>query len=168
MILIRPATSDADLAVVRQMGWDYRAHVAATSPVEAELMEVFYPIPKYTALMETLATAHARPRGIILLAELDGHAVGCAMTHALDDTAAEIKRLYVTDAARGHGVAGKLIQALMDQARSDGYSRVVLDTSKNLLPARALYAKLGFAERGPYQDIPDTALPHLVFFEAAL
>jgi len=168
MTLIRPAISDADISVVAKMGWDYRAHVAAISPIEAELMETFYPIPKYTKLMDTLATAHARPRGIILLAEIDGSPVGCAMTHALDETTAEIKRLYVTDAARGHGVAARLIHALMDQACKDGYTRVVLDTSKNLTPARALYAKLGFVERGPYQDIPDTALPHLVFFEAAL
>lgn len=168
MILIRPATSDADLATIRQMGWDYRAHVAANSAIEAELMETFYPIPKYTVLMDTLATAHARPRGIILLAEQDGVALGCGMTHALDTTTAEIKRLYVTEAGRGHGVASKLMHGLMDQARSDGYRRVVLDTSKNLTPARALYAKLGFAERGPYQDIPATALPHLVFFEAEL
>lgn len=168
MINIRPATTPDDLAIVRQMGWDYRAHVAAVSTIEAELMETFYPVPKYTALMDNLAEIHARPSGIILLAELNGVPVGCGMTHALEDNTAEIKRLYVSDAARGHGIAKKLMLALMDQARTDGYTRVLLDTSKNLRPARALYAKLGFAERGPYQEIPETALPHLVFFEARL
>ena len=33
---------------------------------------------------------------------------------------------------------------------------------------RALYAAMGFSERGPYQDVPDDVLPHLVFFETPL
>lgn len=168
MTLIRAAITDADLAAVRALCWDYRAHLAAVSDVEATLMETFYPVPDYTALMAGLAQAHARPRGIILLAEREGDIVGCGMTRPLDATSVEIKRLYVAQAARGHGIAAQLMQALMDQARADGYRRALLDTSKNLHPARALYAKLGFAERGPYQDIPATALPHLVFFEARL
>ena len=168
MTLIRPATSSNDLNAVRRLCWDYRTHLANLSPIEAEMMELFYPKPKYTALMESLEDEHARPQGIILLAELDGVPAGCAMTHALDPQTSEIKRVFVTPQARGHGIAHKLIEALMDQARTDGYTRAVLDTSVNLGPARALYAKLGFSERGPYQEIPDVALPHLVFFEAAL
>ncbi|MEH6738251.1 MAG: GNAT family N-acetyltransferase [Sulfitobacter sp.] len=168
MTLIRPATSPTDLEAVRKLCWDYRTHLASVSPIEAELTETFYPVPKYAALMDALETEHARPQGIILLAELDGAPVGCAMTHALDPQTSEIKRVFVAPEARGHGIARKLIDALMDQARTDGYSRVVLDTSVNLGPARALYANLGFSERGPYQDTPEDALPHLLFFEAPL
>lgn len=168
MTLIRPATSPADLDAVRKLCWDYRTHLAGVSPIEAELTETFYPAPKYSALMDGLETEHARPQGIILLAELDGAPVGCGMTHALDPETSEIKRLFVAPDARGHGIARKLIAALMDQARADGYARVVLDTSVNLGPARALYANLGFTQRGPYQDVPETALPHLVFFEVPL
>ncbi|WP_372994024.1 GNAT family N-acetyltransferase, partial [Sulfitobacter sp.] len=64
--------------------------------------------------------------------------------------------------------ARQLVSALVAQARADGFSRVVLDTSVNLGPARALYASMGFSDRGPYQDIPAEALPHLLFFEAKL
>ncbi|MEP1765097.1 MAG: GNAT family N-acetyltransferase [Sulfitobacter sp.] len=167
-LIIRPATSSEDLDAVRQLCWDYRTHLASLSPVEAKMMDLFYPTPKYAALMEALQTEHARPQGIILLAELDGAPAGCAMTHALDAETSEIKRVFVAPKARGHGIAQKLMVALMDQARADGYRRAVLDTSVNLGPARALYTKLGFSERGPYQDIPEIALPHLVFFEAAL
>ncbi|KEJ89573.1 acetyltransferase [Sulfitobacter donghicola DSW-25 = KCTC 12864 = JCM 14565] len=165
---IRPATSPADLEAVRKLCWDYRTHLASVSPIEAELTETFYPVPKYTALMDALEHTHARPNGIILIATLDGAPVGCAMTHALDPETSEIKRLFVAPQARGHGAARKLIHALMDQARSDGFKRIVLDTSVNLAPARALYASLGFSERGPYQDVPEIALPHLFFFEAPL
>ena len=168
MTLIRPATTPADLAEVQRLCWDYRTALAATSPIEEELTETFYPIPKYTALMDELPTLHARPKGIILLAEIDGQAVGCGMTHPLDDTTSEIKRVFTDPAHRGKAIAADLCRALMAQARTDGFTRIVLDTSINLTSAQALYAKLGFTKRGPYQDIPEIALPHLVFYEAQL
>jgi GNAT superfamily N-acetyltransferase len=166
--MIRPATTPADLAAVRELCWEYRAALCATSPVDARITETFYPVPKYTALMEDLAQIHARPRGIILLADRAGAPVACAMSHALTDDASEIKRLFVAPHARGHGIAADLVNALTDQARADGFTRVVLDTSVNLGPARALYARLGFRTCGPYQSIPDAVLPHLIFFEKSL
>ena len=168
MTTIRPATTPEDLAAVRQLCWDYRAHLAASSPTDAELTETFYPVPKYTALMDSLETLHARPTGIILLAEHAGAPVACAMSHALFPDTSEIKRLYVAPQARGLGLARALVNALTEQAREDGFARVVLDTSRSLAPARALYAAMGFAERDAYQDIPASALPHLVFFEKPL
>lgn len=167
-IIVRAATASADLAAVRQLCWDYRGHLAAVSAVDAELTETFYPVPKYTALIGTLETIHARPTGIILLAEHGGVPIGCAMSHALFPDTSEIKRLYVTPQARGLGTARKLISALKDQARADGFSRLVLDTSVNLAPAQALYTDMGFAMRGPYQEVPAVALPHLLFFEMAI
>lgn len=167
-LCIAPAISAEDIAAVQQLCWDYRSHLASVSPVEAKLTETFYPIPKYNALMATLETEHSRPQGIMLLAKLNGAPAGCAMSHALDPLSSEIKRLFVAPCARGHGIARKLVEGLMEQAHNDGFTRVLLDTSLNLGPARALYASMGFSERGPYQDIPAEALPHLVFFEAAL
>lgn len=166
-VIHAPNTPD-DLNAVRQLCWDYRTHLANASPVDAYLTETFYPVPQYTALMDTLEKVHARPKGIILLATLEGNPAGCAMTHPLDPQSSEIKRLFVAPHARGHGIARALVTSLMMQARDDGFTRVLLDTSVNLGPARALYAGMGFSERGPYQDIPADALPHLLFFEAPL
>ncbi len=168
MTTIRPATTPDDIAAVRQLCWEYRAHLAASSPIDAELTETFYAVPKYTALMDSLETLHARPTGIILLAEHAGAAVACAMSHALFPDTAEFKRLYVTPQFRRLGLARALVVAMTEQARQDGFSRAVLDTSKSLKPARALYAALGFAKRDAYQYIPASALPHLVFFEKTL
>lgn len=167
--ILRPATSDADIAAVIDLCWAYRDFLISVSPRDAELTETFYPETKYRQLMDTLATEHARPQGIILLAEdANGTAIGCGMTHSLDDETSEIKRVFVTDAARGKGVARALCSALLIQARSDGFKRVVLDTSKSLTTAQRLYVSLGFQPRGPYQPIPADVLPHLVFYELPL
>lgn len=168
MLEIAPATSDRDLEDVRALCWDYHDFLLNVSGTDREITETFYPVAKYTALMDNLAVEHARPQGIILLARLDGNAVGCGMTHALDAHTSEIKRVFVSDAARGKGVAARLCSALMDQARADGFTNMVLDTSKTLTDAQKLYSKLGFMARGPYQPIPKDALPALLFYEIAL
>ena len=167
-INIRPATTAADLAAVVKLCWAYRDFLFNFAPVERQIVETFYPKDKYTALMERLAEEHARPRGIVFLAERDGEVLGCGMSHALSDTESEIKRLYVTDAARGSGAGRAICQALIDQARADGFEKVFLDTSVAFAPARALYRSLGFVERGPYQPMPDFARDAICFYELPL
>lgn len=168
MPLIRPATSAEDLDAVRQLCWDFRDHLMQISAASAQMAETFYPVPKYTRLLSQLETEHARPQGIILLAKVDNTPVGCAMTHALDARTSEAKRVFVGPQARGLGLARQLMTACMDQARADGYTRMVLDTASSLKPAQALYENLGFQRCEPYQDLPASALPHLVFFEKSL
>lgn len=166
---ITPADSPVDLEAVRTLCWAYRRVLLNNSEIDRTLTETFYPVPKYDALMQDLPQLHARPRGIILLArDPHGTPVGCGMTHPLDDTSVEVKRVFVDPAARGTGLGKTLCLALIDQARADGYARVLLDTSRSLPAAGPLYLALGFAERGPYQPIPDSALPHLRFFEFTL
>ena len=168
-ITLIEAITEADLDAVRGLCWAYRDFLLANTEIDREVTETFYPVPKYTALMADIATLHARPRGIVLLArDADGNAVGCGMTHAIDAQTSEIKRVFVTNAVRGQGVAARICEALISQAKADGFARVVLDTSKNLHAAQRLYTKLGFVSRGPYQDIPAEVLPELLFYERAL
>lgn len=166
---LTPVETDTDLKAVRVLCWAYRDFLLHHTIIDRDITETFYPVPKYSVLMARLAQEHARPKGIILLARgLDGAPIGCGMTHALDGQNTEIKRVFVTDAARGMGLAKALCRALMDQARSDGFTRAVLDTSRSLIPAQHLYRSLGFTPCGPYQPIPADAVPHLLFYEATL
>ena len=166
---ISPVTSAADLDAVRALCWDYRQVLIDNNPVDLEITERFYPVPKYETLMAGLAQEHARPRGIILLArDAKGLPAGCGMSHALAAHTTEIKRVFVHKSHHGQGIAAQLCTALVDQAREDGFSRVVLGTSTHLPAAKHLYDKLGFARRGPYQPMPEDLLPHLLFFEKSL
>ena len=154
--MIHAAETPEDIAEVVRLCWAYRDFLLAYSDVDRRITETFYPVPKYRALMDTLAQEHARPDGILLLAKnAEGTAVGCGMSHALDPTTAEIKRVFVTDAARGTGVASRLCEAIVTQARKDGFERIVLDTSKSLLAAQQLYQKQANSRCPPYQQDPE-------------
>ena len=167
-VVITPATTADDLAAVRTLCWAYRDFLLNHSGTDRDIVEAFYPAAKYETLMQGLAQEHARPQGIILLARLDGTPVGCGMIHAIDAQTSEIKRVFVTDTARGQGVAARLCTALMDQARADGFTRMMLDTSRTLTGAQRLYTKLGFMPRGPYLPVPEHMLPDLLFYETVL
>lgn len=68
------------------------------------------------------------------------------------ESTCELKRMYVLGYFRRLGVGQKLLDIAIDFAKSVGYSRIVLDSSKALRPARALYLKNGFVDIPRYND----------------
>lgn len=65
---------------------------------------------------------------------------------------AEIKRLFVTPAARGTGTANQLMHHLEIQALQSGHTLICLETGPKLSAGVALYEKLGYQTRGPFGD----------------
>jgi GNAT superfamily N-acetyltransferase len=84
------------------------------------------------------------PRGLFLVAVLDGTAVGCGGWRDLGDGRAEIKRMFTTPAARGRGVARALLAELERTAAAAGHGRVVLETGLAQPEAMRLYAAAGY------------------------
>ena len=68
------------------------------------------------------------------------------------ESTCELKRMYVLNEFRRLGLAQKLLDIAIDFAKSVGYSRMVLDSSKILYAARALYLKKGFFDIPRYND----------------
>ncbi|MFF0092891.1 GNAT family N-acetyltransferase [Streptomyces canus] len=60
------------------------------------------------------------------------------------DGDAELKRMYVVDAARGRGLARRILAALEEDARMAGRSRMVLETGNKQPEAIALYTSSGY------------------------
>lgn len=165
-VTLIPALTGKDFDDVVRLCWSYRDLLLALPGVSREVTDAFHPSSKYETLMANLPRIHARPKGIILLArDAKGIAIGCGMSHPLDDQTSEIKRVFVTEEARGKGVAAQLCQTLITQAQSDGFTRVVLDTHRLLHAAQRVYLRLGFTPRGPYQPVPDNVLHELLFYE---
>lgn len=162
---IATAVMPRDLAAVQRLCWEYRDYLYAFNADMRRIVDHFYAESSYAKLMADLPTKHARPRGIICLATVQGKPEGCGMYHPLSTEDCEIKRVFVRAQHRGTGAGEKLSRALVAQARCDGYRRVLLDTNAKFHGARRLYEKLGFRERGPYSSIPDDVRSAMVFYE---
>ncbi|MFL6339006.1 MAG: GNAT family N-acetyltransferase [Nitrososphaeraceae archaeon] len=68
------------------------------------------------------------------------------------ESTCELKRMYVSNDFRRLGIGQKLLDTAIGFAKSAGYSRMVLDSSKALHAARALYLKSGFVDIPRYND----------------
>ncbi len=152
---IRRAT-DAELVDVARLCWDYRAFLMTRTDHVPGILEKYYAEEEYTHLIADLPRIHARPKGDILVVDLDGAVVGCAMYYELSPGTCEIKRIYLDDCARGTGAAAALIKDAMRRAAKDGHTRMVLDTIHTLHEAIRLYERLGFQPCAPFYD-PDPA-----------
>ncbi len=101
---------------------------------------------------------YAAPRGILLVARVDGKVAGCCALRPRSSNehpnAAEMKRLYIRPEFRGTGLGRKLVDELLKRARSQGYGAILLDTLPSMGEAQELYRKLGFVEIPPYYPNP--------------
>lgn len=93
---------------------------------------------------------------------------GCGGLARLDAGDCEVKSMHVAAAARGQGVGRRILAFLLDQARAQGFSRVLLETGSSpaFAAARALYERQGFAYRGPFAGYAED--PHSVFMQLQL
>ncbi len=162
------ATTPDELVAVRRLCWDYLDFLKSMGGVDAQVVTFAYPEEKYAQLMEQLAEIHAPPGGAIKLALKGRTPVGCGMFHTLDDGVAEIKRVYVTNDARGLGAGRALMDSLIDSIRAGGFQTIRMDTGILLHAAKALYLSMGFRLRGPYAPVPDFARDRMLFFEMDL
>lgn len=101
--------------------------------------------PEVTAMY----AAYSRPRTRYLVVEKDGRVVGGGGVAPLDGgdgSTCELKKMYFLDEARGVGLGRALLQQLLDDARTLGFSRIYLETLTGMDEAMKLYAKLGFTK----------------------
>ena len=91
----------------------------------------------------------APPVGAWVVAYLGGQPVGCGGIKRLDGESAELKRIYLGEAARGRGLGRRMLEELERHARALGYARVRLDTGDLQPEALGLFRSAG------YLEIPD-------------
>ncbi len=83
----------------------------------------------------------------------DGAALlGCGALKELDPAHGEVKSMHTAHQHRRRGVAARLLAHIVDEARSRSYRRLSLETGSMQVyaPARALYARFGFVDTGPF------------------
>ncbi len=153
MQLIR-AESDEHLEAIRCLFREY-----------AEALGIDLGFQGFEEELAGLPGRYASPEGRLLVAFVDGKAVGCVALRKLEEGICEMKRLYVRPAHRGRGLGRRLAHAVIEEARSIGYHRMRLDSLTSLKEATALYRSLGFVEIPAYTHNP---LPDALFMGLVL
>src|ERR1700721_4291909 len=136
---------------------------ALIGELETVLAAEYTPEQRHGLALDALFQPHIR----FFLATLHGQAVGCGGVALFDDFA-EVKRMYVRNAARRQGVAGAILTRLEDEARKAGLSWLRLETGDNQIAAMQLYARAGFRRSpafGDYTLMPPQSIGTRVFCE---
>jgi ribosomal protein S18 acetylase RimI-like enzyme len=140
----------------------------------AFLRDIFYrdmgfaPDPFLDKDFQSLCRHYRRGRGQVWIACEDGRII--ATTALLDLTLsrsvpaavspellelatlggdAELKRMFVAREARGRGLGRRLLETAIEHASAASFERVVLDSTRDMREALALYRSAGF------EEIPD-------------
>ena len=140
---------------------EYADMLVKTDPVFTKSLEQ----QNYDEEIARLEEKYGLPKGRIYLVYVDGSLAGCVGMKPLDETHAELKRLFVRPEFRGRNLGEVLTRRIMDDAREEGYRFLRLDTLPGLKSALKLYRRLGFDEIEPYYDC---LVPGTIFMEIAL
>lgn len=144
--ILRSPKHPGEWEKVRQLLIDYRD--------EFNSDECFSSFEEEMAHIEQL---YSRPGNvkIIAVSAQDGEIVGCVALQPFTDEIAEMKRLYVIPAHRGHQLGRLLTEKIITLAAESGFKHLYLDTMQEMVAAQRLYLSLGFNIISPYdnQDI---------------
>ena len=80
----------------------------------------------------------------VLIASVEGAAVGCAGLKAYSDSDVEIKRVWVDPEFRGNHISTAMMDALEAKAVELGFRRAILQTRPQMEEAVHLYTKRGY------------------------
>ncbi|HWB50681.1 MAG TPA: GNAT family N-acetyltransferase [Stellaceae bacterium] len=153
--------------------------VAEERPVHGEAVELLRQFAAFSAALyppkaEPQAEADAQADASSLLADnvrffvarRDGKALGCMALVRTGPDKAELRRCFVTEAARGQGVGYGLLQASEAAARAQQLRLIQLETGNRNIAALRLYRGCGYHDRGPFGAYPDNGVS--VFLEKTL
>jgi ribosomal protein S18 acetylase RimI-like enzyme len=143
MRVIRSAAFPADRDEVRKIFLEYQADAGIDLCFQG-----------FAGELDALPGSYATPAGRLMLAVDETIVLGCVALRPLQGHECEMKRLYVRYPARGSGVGRLLTTSVLDEARSLGYRRVLLETLPSMGTAIELYRSLGFQEVAPSRPNP--------------
>jgi DNA-binding MarR family transcriptional regulator len=94
------------------------------------------------------------PLGSFLVALSDGLPLGCVALKGSGTGVGEVKRLWIAPAARGLGLARRLMATAEARARTLGLTTLRLDTNRTLTEAITLYRATGWTEVAAFNAEP--------------
>jgi putative acetyltransferase len=101
--------------------------------------------------IDDMFSAYSVPRSAYFVIAREGSVLGCGGMGPLkgaDDGICEIRKMYLLPELRGLGLGTRLLNVILDAARSSGYTLAYLETLSAMNQARRLYVKFGFEPSG--------------------
>jgi len=142
-LAVRPADGEDDYRLVGELISEYLTSL----PFEVDFQDV-------EAELGDLPAHYGPPGGAALIAFVDGAPAGVVALSRFDGPNCEMKRMYVRPEHRGTGLGRRLADEVIAAATRLGYTRMLLDTVRELEAANALYESLGFRDVPPYRHNP--------------
>jgi DNA-binding MarR family transcriptional regulator len=94
------------------------------------------------------------PAGCFLVAYLYGEPIGCGGVKHLPGGPSDIKRMWISPAARGLGLGRRLLHELEQRVRDSGATVARLETNRVLAEAIGLYRSEGYVEVEAFNSEP--------------
>jgi putative acetyltransferase len=140
--------------------------IALISELDLGLSHDYSAEQQHGLAIASLFEAHIR----FFIAREGTTAVGCGGVALFQDFA-ELKRMFVRDAARGSGVATALLECIEKEARDAGLKILRLETGDRQARAIRFYERSGFRRCHsfePYSSMPSERIAKSLFFEKYL
>lgn len=150
-IVLKPAFRERE--AIHQLFAEYTELLAEGDP---EIWK-YLALQNYDGEIEHLEAKYGLPNGRLYIAWADDQPAGCIglrKLHEAAGNAGEMKRLYVRPEFRGCGIAGMMVETILQDAIAIGYQAIYLDTLSFLQDAVRLYYRFGFYETVPYHNSP--------------
>jgi putative acetyltransferase len=147
--------------------------IALESPRQADVTRLLEALDAYQSTLYPPESNHfldvealAGPSVRFFVARRDGEAVGCGALRIDHAGYGELKRMFVTPAARGLRLGRRILDRIEEEARREGLACIRLETGIRQPEALGLYRTAGYAEREAFGEYkPD---PLSVFMEKRL
>lgn len=166
--VIRSASGAKDIAAVRCLMAEYLVWHHARYAAHREMIERYFDHAGYHREMQGLPGDYVAPDGALLVASIGDKVLGSIALRRLPSGEAEMRRLFVTEAAQGRGIGKALARRIMAEAAAMGYRRMRLDTGPLQVEAIKMYESLGFTPSEPHYPLPDALRGVLVFMACDL
>lgn len=147
--------------------------IELASPLLPEVGELIRASDAYAASLYPAESNHlvdveslAQPNVIFCVARLDAAIAGCGAAVLMPEGYAEIKRMFVSETARGHGIGRQILAFLENHLCARGVGVARLETGVYSHEAIRLYERMGYVKIGPFADYWDDPLS--VFYEKTL
>lgn len=97
--------------------------------------------------LDTIPTTYSG-RGAFWLALQNDHVIGTVGLKDMGNNVVKLKRMFVTSELHGAGIGESLLTFALNHAKSQGFTKIILNTNEHMTRAHHFYEKHGFKQTG--------------------